>query len=67
MLQINTDTEVATGGVVYKVIQGGDFEEADLVEVYRSGDDDKKSVGAFQAHYIAFGYNLGEQSPESDD
>lgn len=64
MLHIETDTVVFTGGVVYKVIQGGDFDNESLVEVYRDGDEDKTSIGAFQAHYVAFGYHYGEADPK---
>jgi len=63
MLSIKSEQEVTTGGVTYKVIQGGEFEDVDLVEVYRDGDENKTSIGAFQAHFIAYGYNVGEQDP----
>lgn len=60
MLHIEKDTEVYTGGVTYKVISSGDYEDAALVEVYRDGDETKLSIGAFQAFYVVNGYNLGE-------
>lgn len=63
MLTIEAETLVETGGVKYFTLHGGDYEDADLVEVYRDGDLDKTSIGAFQAHYIVHGYHLGEQPP----
>lgn len=62
MFQIETDAEVNTGGITYCVIDGGDFDECDLVEVYRKGDKDKTSIGAFQACFIKYGYNYGEEN-----
>jgi hypothetical protein len=60
MFHIESDAEVVTGGVTYCVLQGGDFEECDLVEVYRHGDETKLSIGAFQACFVKYGYNFGE-------
>lgn len=60
MLTIESETLVETGGVRYRTINGGDYEEAGLVEVYREGDEQKTSIGAFQAHYIVHGYHVGE-------
>lgn len=61
MFHIDAEDEVVTGGVTYRVIAGGDFEDCDLVEVYRDGDETKLSVGAFQACFVKYGYNFGEQ------
>jgi hypothetical protein len=60
MLAIHADTLVETGGVRYYTITGGDYEDTDLVEVYREGDEQKTSIGAFHAHYIVHGYHIGE-------
>jgi len=63
MLTIEAETLVETGGVRYRTITGGDYEESGLVEVYREGDEQKNSIGAFQAHYIVHGYHVGEPPP----
>jgi hypothetical protein len=63
MLTIEAETLVETGGVRYRTITGGDYEEQGLVEVYREGDEQKNSIGAFQAHYIVHGYHVGELPP----
>lgn len=63
MLTIEAETLVETGGVKYLTLYSGNYEDADLVEVYREGDTDKTSIGAFQAHYIVHGYHLGESPP----
>jgi len=67
MLHIDADTEVTTGGVTYRTIQTGEFEECDLVEVYRDGDEAKTSIGAFQACYVKNGYHFGEGHQEEDE
>ena len=63
MLRIESETLVETGGVRYLTLHSGDYEETDLVEVFREGDPDKTSIGAFHAHYIFYGYHLGEAPP----
>lgn len=63
MLKIDAETLVETGGVRYRTITEGNHEESDLVEVYREGDEQKHSIGAFQAHYIVYGYHVGETPP----
>jgi len=52
---------VETGGIRYLTLHSGEYAECDLVEVYREGDEAKTSIGAFQACFIKFGYNFGEQ------
>lgn len=64
MFHIDAETEVITGGTTYRVLQDGDFEECDLVEVYRDGDESKLSIGAFQACFVKYGYNFGEKPEE---
>lgn len=63
MLTIESDTLVETGGVRYLTLFTDDYEESSLVEVYREGDEQKTSIGAFQAHYIVYGYHVGEPPP----
>lgn len=64
MLTIESETLIETGGVKYFTITSGDYEESELVEVYRDGDEQKNSIGAFQAHYIVYGYHVGETPPD---
>jgi len=41
--------------IVLKVITGGDYNETDLVDCYRSDDPTKHSYCAYLAQYIATG------------
>lgn len=60
---IEAEALVETGGVRYRTIHGGVFDDSALVEVYREGDETKTSIGAFQAFYIVNGYHIGESPP----
>ncbi len=59
MLVIESDTPVP-GQEHFKVINGGEYAEIDLVEVYHADDESKQSICSFQAHYIAYGRHYGE-------
>lgn len=63
MFRIEADETVTMGGITYCTIFGGDYEDCDLVEVYREGDEARLSIGAFQACFIRTGYNYGEEIP----
>lgn len=54
MISLQNDQELFTP-CEYLVCQGGDYDEYDLVEVYRKDDVDKKPWVAYHAGYIAQG------------
>lgn len=67
MLKIDADTLIETGGIKYLTLHSGEYDECDLVEVYREGDENKTSIGAFQACFVKFGYNFGETELNLDE
>lgn len=59
MLTIAADTPVP-GQEHFLVINGNDYSEVDLVEVYHSDDPSKQPACSFQAFYIINGRHYGE-------
>jgi len=44
----------------YLVKKGGNYQDSELVEVYKKGDSKKDANCAFQATFIATGKHVGE-------
>jgi hypothetical protein len=42
---------------------GGEYEDTELVEVYNVNDPNKTSLWTYQAHYIMYGYHVGDDPP----
>jgi hypothetical protein len=60
MVTIQTDQPVPAQEHL-RVIQGREYEDVELVEVYHKDDPTRSSLCAFQAHFIAHGHNVGEE------
>ncbi len=60
MLGIESSAVIFCGERTLRVISSGEYNEQDLVELCYDEDEDNKSIGAAQAHYINYGYHLGD-------
>lgn len=58
---IETDKIVIYNGQEFKVLEGGDFLETELVSIYSADDVNKNPLYALQANFIITGKNFGEE------
>lgn len=61
MLIIETDKIIIYNNQEFKVLEGGEFIETDLVPIYFSDDLEKKPMYALQAYWIMNNKNFGEE------
>lgn len=61
MINIETDKVVFYNNQKFKVLEGEEFMENELVPVYATDDLEKKPVYAFQAYWILTNKNFGEE------
>jgi len=61
MVHIEDDAIVIYAGSEFRVLRGGDFEDQELVEVYKADDPNKLGMFALQAYWISTGKNFGEE------
>jgi hypothetical protein len=61
MLTIETDRIVIYNNQEFKVLEGGEFAETELIPIYLSDDPEKKSMYALQAYWILNNKNFGEE------
>lgn len=60
MVEVGIATKLFCGERVFRIINPGSYHENDLVEVCYDEDLSNNSIGAAQAHYIVYGYHLGD-------
>jgi len=61
MLFIETDRLVVYDNQDFKVSEGGEFMETDLIPIYLASDPEKKPIYALQAYWILNHINFGEE------
>jgi hypothetical protein len=62
MITIETDKVVIYNGQEFKVSNGGDFSETDLVNIYKADDPEKNPIYALQAYFVHTGTIFTEES-----
>lgn len=58
---IETDKIVIYNNQEFKVLEGGDFLETELVPIYHANDVNKNPLYALQAYFIVTGKNFGDE------